>query len=171
MAPRDDTDWLTLGQAARFLGVAQGTMRKWADEARVPAFYTPGGHRRFRRADLEAFLGRSGPRRRAAPSRRVLLVIDEAGLRALLREALERDGYSVADADGAEAAVTALGEAVPDLVLARAADALDASELELRIEERCGPGVVPVLSFISPQWHDADVEHLLAQAKQLLGTS
>ena len=63
MSHRDDTDWLTLGQAARYLGVAQGTIRKWADQARVPAFYTPGGHRRFRRADLEAFLDRSGPRR------------------------------------------------------------------------------------------------------------
>ena len=59
MAHRDDSEWLTLGQAARFLGVAQSTIRKWADQARVPAFYTPGGHRRFRRADLEAFLERS----------------------------------------------------------------------------------------------------------------
>ena len=59
MADRDDSEWLTLGQAARFLGVAQSTIRKWSDQARVPAFYTPGGHRRFRRADLEAFIERS----------------------------------------------------------------------------------------------------------------
>jgi excisionase family DNA binding protein len=36
-------DWLTLGQAARYLGVAQSTIRKWSDQGRLPAFYTPGG--------------------------------------------------------------------------------------------------------------------------------
>src|SRR5258707_8081257 len=62
MTTRDDSEWLTLGQAARFLGVAQSTIRKWSDQGRVPAFYTPGGHRRYRRADLETLLPRSGPR-------------------------------------------------------------------------------------------------------------
>ena len=57
----DEPDWLTLGQAARYLGVAQSTIRKWSDQGRVPAFYTPGGHRRYRRRDLETFLDRSGP--------------------------------------------------------------------------------------------------------------
>src|SRR5438067_1480372 len=56
-----DTEWLTLGQAAKYLGVAQSTIRKWSDLGRVPAFYTPGGHRRYRRTDLDAFLERSGP--------------------------------------------------------------------------------------------------------------
>lgn len=60
---RRESDWLTLGQAATFLGVAPSTLRAWADASRVPAFYTPGGHRRFRRSDLEAFLARSGPGR------------------------------------------------------------------------------------------------------------
>ena len=33
-----ENDWLTLGQAAKFLGVAQSTIRKWSDVGRVPAF-------------------------------------------------------------------------------------------------------------------------------------
>ena len=41
-----EPEWLTLGQAAKYLGVAQSTIRKWSDLGRVPAFYTPGGHRR-----------------------------------------------------------------------------------------------------------------------------
>ena len=66
---RSDPEWLTLGQAARCLGVAQSTSRKWSDQGRVPAFYTPGGHRRYRRGDLESFLDRSGPNRsRSGPS-------------------------------------------------------------------------------------------------------
>jgi len=56
-----EPEWLTLGQAAKFLGVAQSTIRKWSDQGRVPAFYTPGGHRRYRRRDLELFVDRSGP--------------------------------------------------------------------------------------------------------------
>ena len=51
--PADEPDWLTLGQAAKYLGVAQSTIRKWSDIGRVPAFYTPGGHRRYRRGDLD----------------------------------------------------------------------------------------------------------------------
>ena len=37
-APAGEADWLTLGQAAAFLGVAQSTIRKWSDQGRVPAF-------------------------------------------------------------------------------------------------------------------------------------
>ena len=58
-----------MGQAARYLGVAQSTIRKWSDSGRVRAFKTPGRHRRYRRADLDAFLGALGTRgRSAAPS-------------------------------------------------------------------------------------------------------
>ena len=52
----EGSEWLTLGQAASYLGVAQSTVRKWSDGGRLSAFYTPGGHRRFRRADLDSFL-------------------------------------------------------------------------------------------------------------------
>src|SRR3989440_4947859 len=60
-APAGEPDWLTLGQAAKYLGVAQSTIRKWSDQGRVPAFYTPGGHRRYRRPHLDSLLARSGP--------------------------------------------------------------------------------------------------------------
>ena len=33
-------EWLTLGEAARYLGVAQSTVRKWADMGRVETFKT-----------------------------------------------------------------------------------------------------------------------------------
>jgi excisionase family DNA binding protein len=66
-ASAPEPEWLTLGQAARFLGVAQSTIRKWSDSGRVRAFYTPGGHRRFRRGDLEAFVDDSGPAGRHHP--------------------------------------------------------------------------------------------------------
>lgn len=49
--------WLTLGSAARFLGVDETTLRAWADAGKVRVFRTPGGHRRFSAADLHALLG------------------------------------------------------------------------------------------------------------------
>src|ERR1700750_2716102 len=103
MAYREDTtrrepEWLTLGQAARFLGVAQSTIRKWSDQGRVPAFYTPGGHRRYRRSDHEAFLDRSGPGGRPKSAPLVRLVEDDEKVRELVRVNLEFAGYAVREA-------------------------------------------------------------------------
>lgn len=49
-------EWLTLSQAAALLGVHPSTVRRWADHGDLPVKLTPGGHRRFLRADLEARL-------------------------------------------------------------------------------------------------------------------
>jgi len=50
--------WFTLGEASRLLGVNASTLRVWADAGRVRTFRTPGGHRRFVRADLQILLQR-----------------------------------------------------------------------------------------------------------------
>ena len=62
-------DRLALGAASRLLGVDPDTLRRWADEGRVPAFTTPGGHRRFERVALERLIAarRTGPERGLAP--------------------------------------------------------------------------------------------------------
>ena len=51
-----NADWLGLAEASRFLGIAGATLRRWADDGRVPVFTTPGGHRRFSRRALQQFL-------------------------------------------------------------------------------------------------------------------
>ena len=148
MAHRDDTEWLTLGQAARFLGVAQSTIRKWSDQGRVPAFYTPGGHRRYRRSDLESFLDRSGPAGRPKPGPLVLLVDDDARVRELVRVNLEFEGYIVREAGSAEEGMTAIEEAKPDLVLLDVMmPHIDGWEMLRRVQERYGAGAIPVVMF------------------------
>ena len=49
-----DTDWINLSDAADILGVHPATVRAWGDKGDLPMQRTPGGHRRFRRADVEA---------------------------------------------------------------------------------------------------------------------
>lgn len=144
---RGDPEWLTLGQAARFLGVAQSTIRKWSDQGRVPAFYTPGGHRRYRRGDLEAFLARSGPgRSKAGPL--VLLVDDDDRVRELVRVSLELAGYTVREAGSAEDGLAAMEERKPDLVLLDVMmPHVDGWEMLRRIQERYGAGAIPVVMF------------------------
>lgn len=144
---RRDPEWLTLGQAARFLGVAQSTIRKWSDQGRVPAFYTPGGHRRYRRGDLETFLARSGPGR-AQTGPLVLLVDDDDRVRELVRVTLELEGYSVREASSAEEGLAAIAERRPDLILLDVMmPHVDGWEMLRRIQEQYGPGAIPVVMF------------------------
>src|SRR5579859_204144 len=49
-------EWLSLREAAEILGMHPATVRLWADRNELPSRRTSGGHRRFRRADIEARL-------------------------------------------------------------------------------------------------------------------
>lgn len=48
-----DNDWLPLRAASELIGVHPTTLRVWANQGRVASQRTAGGHRRFRKADLE----------------------------------------------------------------------------------------------------------------------
>ena len=146
-APTSEPDWLTLGQAAKYLGVAQSTIRKWSDVGRVPAFYTPGGHRRYRRGDLDAFLERSGPGRgRTGPL--VLVVDDDPGVRQVVRANLEAEGYAVREAGSADEGLASLEQEPPDLLLLDVMmPEVDGWEMLRRVQERFGVGAIPVLVF------------------------
>jgi len=147
-APTNEPDWLTLGQAAKYLGVAQSTIRKWSDLGRVPAFYTPGRHRRYRRADLDAFLDRSGPGGRLQSGPVVLVVDDDAGVRGLVRANLEAEGYAVQEAASAREGLAALEEEAPDLVLLDVMmPEVDGWEMLRQVQERFGAGAIPVIVF------------------------
>jgi excisionase family DNA binding protein len=148
MGPDEPSEWLTLGQAAKYLGVAQSTIRKWSDLGRVPAFYTPGGHRRFRRRDLEAFLEHSGPQTQEPTGPAILIVDDDDRLREYIRANLELEGYTVREASSAEDGLRELEQEPPDLVLLDVMmPRVDGWEMLRRLQERHGIGTIPVLMF------------------------
>ena len=182
----EDREWLTLGQAAAYLGAAQSTVRKWADGSRLPTFYPPGGHRRFRRSDLDAFLAGSLPAPAAGERRRVLVVDDDAGLRAYLRTNLELEGYDVREAASAPQGLAALEDELPDVVLLDVMmPEVDGWNLLRRVRERHGVEAIPVIMYSGDleQADDAaqrgaqaflgkpfDPARLLEAAKQVLGS-
>ena len=75
------TGALRLNEGARLVGVSSGTLRRWANDGKVPCLRTPGGQRRFRLEDLAA-AGLLGPR---AP-------VPEPGQPAARRNGHRRDG-------------------------------------------------------------------------------
>ena len=49
-----ENEWISLSETADLLGVHPATVRAWGDKGELPMQRTPGGHRRFRRAAVEA---------------------------------------------------------------------------------------------------------------------
>jgi excisionase family DNA binding protein len=151
-ANNDVPEWLTLGEAARYLGVAQSTVRKWADTGRIETFKTPGGHRRFRRDDLERFLhgttqhelpeGRNG----GAPL--VLIVDDDAAVRAVIRECLIQEGFQVVEGDSAQQGIEQINSRIPDLMMIDVTmPGVDGWEMLRRVREKLDVDDLPVVIF------------------------
>ena len=60
---RDQSRWLSLGDACRLLEVSDTTLRQWADNGQLRVYRTPGGHRRFLRDDVMALTDGGPPPR------------------------------------------------------------------------------------------------------------
>jgi excisionase family DNA binding protein len=61
--------YLNVQRAALLLGVAPHTVRRWTASGLLPCSRTPGGHRRFRREDVEALAQQLGGSSQAAARR------------------------------------------------------------------------------------------------------
>lgn len=152
-------EWLTLGEAARYLGVAQSTVRKWADMGRLETFKTPGGHRRFRRDDLDRFMqGASGeqlPQSRRGGAPLVLIVDDDEEVRAVIRECLENEGFSVVEGSNAQQGIDRINQRIPDLMMLDVSmPGIDGWEMLRRVREKLDVRDLPVVIFsgkVSPE--------------------
>lgn len=49
----NEADLVPIGEAARIFGVTVATVRRWEREGKISAQRTPGGQRRFNRAEIE----------------------------------------------------------------------------------------------------------------------
>jgi len=47
---------VSISKASHILGVSEVALRQWTDEGKIKAFTTPGGHRRYSRAELKKFM-------------------------------------------------------------------------------------------------------------------
>jgi excisionase family DNA binding protein len=54
--PNDRRLVFTSSQAALYLGVSLATIRRWTDAGHIACYRTPGGQRRFSRAQLDNFI-------------------------------------------------------------------------------------------------------------------
>jgi len=71
---------LTSYQVGAILQVNPSSVNKWVKDGRIPAFRTPGGHRRIRAADLVSFLNNHKmpvPRTLTGAAKRRLLIVDD----------------------------------------------------------------------------------------------
>lgn len=144
----EQPEWLTLGQAARYLGVAQSTLRKWCDARRVPAFTTPGAHRRFRKSDLDEFVSQSrlGSRGRGRPV--VLVIDDEPGIPAYVRASLEPEGYEVEESSDAKEGLRLVETRPPNLIMVDVTmPGADGWEMLRRLSDERGREAPPVILF------------------------
>jgi excisionase family DNA binding protein len=78
---------VSIRRAAEILGVNQATLRQWSDAGKVPAFTTPGGHRRFFEEDIRS-LTRPRPAASPQPVLAQVLVASHERYESLVRRCL-----------------------------------------------------------------------------------
>ena len=71
--------YLGIAAAADRVGVTVSTLKRWADEGRLPCLKTRGGHRRFLGTDVELLAPIAGAFRALAAEHRVAAEVRRAG--------------------------------------------------------------------------------------------
>lgn len=97
------SEWVSLGEAAQIIGVHPATIRNWAEQGELSFRRTPGGHRRFRRSDLQQWLAAH----RVIPSADAHVIIQTALGRARLemgdrQHLADQEWYGKLTAEGRE---------------------------------------------------------------------
>lgn len=132
MSMSHEDEWLSLREAAEMLGMHPATVRLWADRNEIPSRRTSGGHRRFRRTDIEERL-RQETERKPSPAAQLLVqsVLGRVRLAFTGGTLITFPWYTHFD-DTARESYRNLGRRLLDLLLHALAGAT--SESELRAE-------------------------------------
>lgn len=124
-----DGEWLSLREAAEMLGMHPATVRLWADRNELPSRRTNGGHRRFRRSDIEARL-RHEAERKPRPAAQLLVQSVLGRVRfAFTDGTLNTLPWHEHFDDSAREAYRRLGRRVLELLLRALADGTSREEL------------------------------------------
>ena len=115
---RSGDEWLSLHQASELIGVHPATLRAWANRGRVASQRTAGGHRRFRRSDIEQWA-----KARREPSSSIEMLIHNA----LGRVRLTMDQANMPWLDRLDAEARSRHRDLGRLLLVELAAALDTS--------------------------------------------
>ncbi len=105
---------------AKLLGVSAMTVVRWIDKGLMPAYRTPGNHRRIRHDDLKHFIRKMGfplpPQFKGEP-KRILVVDDEPDVISVMLRCFEgMDGVSVSTAVDGVTALMEIGRVRPDIL-------------------------------------------------------
>jgi len=162
--------WLSPTEAARLLMVSPITVRAWARAGLLPSETTPGGHRRYRPAEVERFRRERARLRRHGPLR--ILVVDDnqamveylcellTGLPAAIECETAGDGF---DAGGK------LRSFAPDVVLLDLMmPGMDGFEVCRRIKEDPATAAVRVIAMTGHAGEDNERKILAAGAEACL---
>jgi excisionase family DNA binding protein len=82
---------LTTTETAKLIGISVRTAQLMIESGRLPSWKTPGGHRRVRRADVEALLAQ--PSQAATPRSSTVLVVTAEERQPLFTPVLEASGH------------------------------------------------------------------------------
>ena len=124
-----EDEWLSLSEAAELLGMHPATVRLWADRNELPSRRTNGGHRRFRRSEIESRL-RQDAERKPRPTAQLLVQSVLGRVRfAFTDGTLKTLPWYVRFDDSALEAYRSLGRRVLELLLRALNNGASAEEL------------------------------------------
>ncbi len=112
----------TTFEVSKLCGVALTTVISWVNGEKLPAFKTPGGHRRIKQDDLLNFLKKyempiPGVLARNKPDEPKILIVDDDALTLkILSKTLRGTGRIITAADGFTAG-TLVEKELPDIIL------------------------------------------------------
>jgi excisionase family DNA binding protein len=107
----------TVNQVSELLQVSPQTIVNWIEAGKLEAYKTPGGHRRIKKSDLEAFVNEHhmpvfglppGPDEGGKKMKKILVVDDDQVIVATITAGLEEDPHEyevISAADGFEAGI------------------------------------------------------------------
>ena len=153
----------TTFETAKLCHVSPLSIINWVNAGRLPAFRTPGGHRRIRREDLVRFMRDNGiplpeELREGSGKPKVLVVDDEASIRELMAQHLSTrtpKSYEVLSAaDGFEAGRIVASQRPDVVLLDLRMPGLDGFQICRTIKadpETSGTIVIAMTGFYSPE--------------------